>query len=188
MLLSRHTRRREFITLLGGASSSCAISIPPPKRPSFFLASRAVEAVNADGLLLGISFSIPLIFRLLSVAFGRAELRSPRRDCIAIPLSKPEHRAEALLNEWLCQEQRATLERHGYFEARGSHTSKRYRIRRGRNMNIEELGEDGAHVAPWCFGPVGHLPLGDVMLAQKLALETEEQAALRVANRLRQRY
>jgi hypothetical protein len=144
--------------------------------------------VNADGLLLGISFSIPLTFRLLSVAFGRAELRSRRRDCIAIPLSKPEHRAEALLNEWLCPEQRATLERHGYFEVRGSHTGKRYRIRRGRNMNIEELGKDGAHVATWCFGPVGHLPLGDVMLAQKLALETDEQAALRVANRLRQRY
>jgi hypothetical protein len=119
--------------------------------------------VNADGLLLGISFSIPLTFRLLSVAFGRAELRSRRRDCIAIPLSKPEHRAEALLNEWLCPEQRAALERHGYFEVRGCHTGKRYRIRRGRNMNIEELGKNGAQVAVWCFGPAGHLPLGEML-------------------------
>jgi hypothetical protein len=55
-------------------------------------------------------------------------------------------------------------------------------------MNIEELGKNGAQVAVWCFGPAGHLPLGDVMLTQKLALETDEQAALRVANRLRQRY
>ena len=143
--------------------------------------------MNADGLLLGISFSIPLTFRLLSVAFGRAELRSRRRDCIAIPLSKPEHRAEALLNEWLCPEQRAALERHGYFEVGGCHTGKRYRIRRGRNMNIEELGKNGAQVAVWCFGPAGHLPLGDVMLTQKLALEINEQAALGVANRLRRR-
>ena len=144
--------------------------------------------MNADGLLLGISFSIPLTFRLLSVAFGRAELRSRRRDCIAIPLSKPEHRAEALLNEWLCPEQRATLERHGYFEVRGSHTGKRYRIRRGRNMNIDEVSKEGDLGPVWCFGPVGHLPLGDVMLAQKLALETDEQATLAVANRSRRRY
>ena len=82
------------------------------------------------------------------------------------------------LNEWLCPEQRATLERHGYFEVRGCHTGKRYRIRRGRNMNIEELGKNGAQVAVWCFGPAGHLPLGDVMLTQKLALEINEQAAL----------
>jgi hypothetical protein len=71
---------------------------------------------------------------------------------------------------------------------RGCHTGKRYRIRRARNMNIEELGKSGTQVAVWCFGPAGHLPLGDVMLTQKLALETNEQAALRVANRLRQRY
>ena len=123
----------------------------------------------------------------MSAAFDVAAPRS-RRNSIPLERSKPEDRAEALLNEWLCPEQRATLERHGYFEVRSSHTGKRYRIRRGRNMNIEEFGKDGAHVATWCFRPVGHLPLGDVMLAQKLALETDEQAALRVANRLRQRY
>jgi hypothetical protein len=50
-------------------------------------------------------------------------------------------------------------------------------------MNIYEVGTGQTQVAIWCFGPVGHLPLGDVMLAQKLALETDEQAALAVANR-----
>jgi hypothetical protein len=52
-------------------------------------------------------------------------------------------------------------------------------------MNIEELANDGGKVAFWCFGPAWYLPLGDVMLAQKLALETDEQAALAVANRAR---
>jgi hypothetical protein len=33
------------------------------------------------------------------------------------------------------------------------------------------------------FGPAGYLPLADNMLAQKIALETDEQAALAVANR-----
>ena len=143
--------------------------------------------MNADALLLGIGFSVPLTFGLLSAAFVVAGHRSRRRNSIPLARSKPEDRAEALLNEWLCPEQRATLERHGYFEARGCHTGKRYRIRRGRNMNIEELGQNGAQVAVWCFGPAGHLPLGDVMLTQKLALETNEQAALGVANRLRRR-
>ena len=143
--------------------------------------------MNADALLLGIGFSVSLIFGLLIAAFDVAEHRSRRRNSIPLARSKPEDRAEALLNEWLCPEQRATLERHGYFEARGCHTGKRYRIRRGRNMNIEELGKNGAQVAAWCFGPTGHLPLGDVMLTQKLALETNEQAALGVANRFRRR-
>ena len=57
-------------------------------------------------------------------------------------------------------------------EVRGSHTGKCYRIRRGRNMNIDEVSKEGDLGPVWCFGPVGHLPLGDVMLAQKLALET----------------
>jgi hypothetical protein len=54
-------------------------------------------------------------------------------------------------------------------------------------MNIDELGKDGAPIAIWCFGPVGNLPLGDVMLTQKLALETNEQATLAVANRFDRR-
>jgi hypothetical protein len=139
-------------------------------------------------LVLGIGFSVSLTFGLLSAAFDVAGHRSRRRNSILLARSKPEDRAEALLNEWLCPEQRATLERHGYFEVRGCHTGKRYRIRRGRNMNIDEVSKEGDLGPVWCFGPVGHLPLGDVMLAQKLALETDEQATLAVANRSRRRY
>jgi hypothetical protein len=50
-------------------------------------------------------------------------------------------------------------------------------------MNIDELDGRGARVAVWCFGPEGQLPIGDVILAQKIALETNERAALAVANR-----
>ena len=94
-----------------------------------------------------------------------------------------EQRAYALLKEWLSPEQIAQLELHGYFEVRGSHSGTCYRIRRERNMNIDELDGEGSRVAVWCFGPRGYLPLGDNMLAQKIALETDEQAALAVANR-----
>jgi hypothetical protein len=144
--------------------------------------------VNSDWLMLGAVSSVPLIFGLLSAAFDLSNGRSRRRSRVTSQPSKPEQKADALLNEWLCPEQRTTLERHGYFEVMGSHSGKCYRIRRGRNMNIDELGKDGAQVATWCFRPAGHLPLGDVMLAQKLALETDEQAALGVANRLRRHY
>jgi hypothetical protein len=37
-------------------------------------------------------------------------------------------------------------------------------------------------VAKWCFGPRGNLVVGDVLLAQKIALETELEA-LAKANR-----
>jgi hypothetical protein len=50
-------------------------------------------------------------------------------------------------------------------------------------MNVDELDETGRRTARWCFGPEGDLPLGDIMLAQKLALELDEQGALAVANR-----
>ena len=35
----------------------------------------------------------------------------------------------------------------------------------------------------WCFVPNRHLVPGDVMLAQKIALETNERGALAVANK-----
>jgi hypothetical protein len=95
----------------------------------------------------------------------------------------PEQKALALLKQWLSSAQLAQYESNGHFEVRGCHSGKRYRIRRGRQMNIDELDKHGEQVAVWCFGPEGHLPVGDVMLAQKIALETDEHAALAVANR-----
>jgi hypothetical protein len=127
--------------------------------------------MNADALLLGIGFSVPLTFGLLSAAFDVAAHRSRRRNSIPLARSKPEDRAEALLNEWLCPEQRATLERHGYFEVRGCHTGKRYRIRRGRNMNIEELGKK------WC--PSCRLVLRSCGASSRWGRDANPEARLR---------
>ena len=144
--------------------------------------------MSSGYLLTAATFSV-LFCALLTAAFDLVELRTrARRICIASQRSKPEQKADALLKEWLSPEQRATLESYGHFEVRGSHTGKCYRIRRGRIMNIDEVSKEGDLGPVWCFGPVGHLPLGDVMLAQKLALETDEQATLAVANRSRRRY
>jgi hypothetical protein len=86
-----------------------------------------------------------------------------------------------LLEEWLSPQQRAQYKSSGSFEVKGSDSGTRYRIWRARQMNIEELDSDGKPAAIWCFLPEGRLPCGDVMLAQKLALENDEQAALAVA-------
>jgi hypothetical protein len=48
--------------------------------------------------------------------------------------------------------------------------------------NGHEIDPAGRPKVGWCFVPVGYLVAGDVMLAQKFALETNEFGALAVAN------
>ena len=92
-------------------------------------------------------------------------------------------RALTLLKEWLSPMQRACYERFRYFDVVGSDTGTRYRIHHGTQTNIEELSKTGHLVCKWCFVPDGELAAGDVMLAQKIALETNERGALSVAHR-----
>ena len=87
------------------------------------------------------------------------------------------------MKQWLYPAQLAQYEKHGYFELTGGDSGKRYRIRPTHQMNVDELNERGVRTVSYCFGPEGELPIGDVMLAQKIALENNEQAALALANR-----
>lgn len=86
-----------------------------------------------------------------------------------------------LLREWLLPEQRAQFDANKWFDVIGCDTGKRYRIRYGRATNVVEISEEHCPVIGWCFVPKGPLVAGDVMLAQKIALETDEHAALSVA-------
>ena len=94
-----------------------------------------------------------------------------------------EARGLELLKEWLSPEQSAQYDAKSYFEVIGCHSEKRYRISRGTSMNIHELDGAGCPCVGWCFVPKGHLVAGDIMLAQKIALETDERGALAAANR-----
>ena len=96
---------------------------------------------------------------------------------------KREARGLELLKEWLSPEQFAQYDAKGYFEVAGCHSGKRYRISHGTSMNIHELDGAGHPCVGWCFAPTGYLVAGDVMLAQKIALETDERGALAVANK-----
>jgi hypothetical protein len=83
---------------------------------------------------------------------ARVRLRTRGLGRIFSSKNSSEMRGLRLLRSWLSREQRA------------------------------QFDADGHPVAGWCFVPTGHLVAGDVMLAQKIALETSEFGALAVAN------
>jgi hypothetical protein len=95
----------------------------------------------------------------------------------------PHLRGLRLLRENLSRAQGEQLDRHGYFEVTGGQTGKRYRIKCGCQMNVQQLDQKGRPVCELCFVPEGGLTAGDVMLAQKLALELFEGEALLAANK-----
>ncbi len=95
----------------------------------------------------------------------------------------PEGRSLRMLREWLSPAQREQFAGRGYFEVIGSDTGKRYRVQAGTSANVWAINEEGRLEAGLCFMPIGGLPIGDVMLAQKIALETCEAEALAVARK-----
>lgn len=90
-------------------------------------------------------------------------------------------RGVILLREWLSPQQRDQLDYYNFFEVIGCDSGKSYRIQYGMSTNVIELDRDGRPRTGWCFVPEGNLVSGDVMLAQKIALETNENGALAVA-------
>jgi hypothetical protein len=105
--------------------------------------------------------------------------RSFREWCLGPYIRK--QRGLKLLREWLSQEQLAQYNAHSYFEVTGCHTGKRYRCH-GNGANIIELDDAAMPRTGWCFVPSDYLVARDVMLAQKIALETDEGGALAVAH------
>src|SRR5262245_42888301 len=97
--------------------------------------------------------------------------------------STPEGRSLRLLRQWLSPAQRAQFAESGYFEVVGGDTGKRYRIYAGAVTNVCKLDKKGRPKFGLCFVPVGELPIGDVMLAQKIALESCEGEVRAVARR-----
>jgi hypothetical protein len=108
--------------------------------------------------------------------FGRLQVRSAAA-CEA------HARGIQLLQQNLSPNQSAQYEQCGYFDVIGGETGRRYRIRAGCQMNVEQLDKKGRPKWALCFAPEGELVVGDVMLAQKLALELFESDTLKVANK-----
>ena len=102
--------------------------------------------------------------------------------------SSSEQRGLELLREWLSREQLAQYDAHNYFEVIGCHTGKRYRIFNGLGSECRRVGRCRSAKKGWCFVPDDQLVAGDVMLAQKIALETDEQGVLAKAKNFKPRF
>ena len=117
------------------------------------------------------------------IANGIRQARAIRNWCRDAGCTNAELRGINLLKEWLSPEQLTQYESYGHFDVIGRHSGTRYRIRYGTGLNITQIGSRGNVEAGLCFVPCEQLVAGDVMLAQKIALETDEWSALAVAKR-----
>jgi hypothetical protein len=95
----------------------------------------------------------------------------------------PAEKAMALLENWLTPEQRECFRANRHFMVVGSVSKKTYRIDIGQVFNVHQLDVTGYPIRRLCFVPDNTQHVGDVMLAQKIMLETDEDRALRIANK-----
>jgi hypothetical protein len=109
-------------------------------------------------------------------------LETLRRRRPPSPSCEAHARGIRLLIENLTPVQREQYKKFWYFDVAGGETGRRYRIRNGLQLNVEQLDSKGRPLRRLCFMPKGDLVVGDMMLAQKLALELFESEALKVAN------
>jgi hypothetical protein len=109
-------------------------------------------------------------------------LRELFRRSLEVPGRAAHAHAMRLLMDNLSPAQRDQFASFNYFDVIGGDTGTRYRIHFGNLMNVEALDERGRRKRMLCFMPEGRLPVGDTMLAQKIALELFENEAVQVAN------
>ncbi len=95
---------------------------------------------------------------------------------------RARERSFELLRSWLDPEQLASFQEHQFFEVTGGDTGVRYRLRPQSAFGIEAL-TGRRKGALYCVVPAGAPALGDILLAQKIGLETAERATLARANK-----
>ena len=115
---------------------------------------------------------------LILLATAEEFLRSSRNDD-DVPEQSATYKAMALLERALTREQRSDLFARGYFFVEGKRFT--YRIRVGRSANVDALDSSGSVIRRLCAHPLGRLPVYDVLLAQKLWIETDEDMFLKKA-------
>jgi hypothetical protein len=93
-------------------------------------------------------------------------------------------RSLELLRAWLTPVQLASFERTGSFEVTGGSSGHRYLLRSQYSFGVEPL-EGQLRGSLLCVVPRNAPALGDILLAQKIGLETSERATLAKANKKR---
>ena len=106
----------------------------------------------------------------------------PRSHAISLEdMARAEARAMELLFSCLTTQQRDEYERTKAFTVI-SNKGNIFKIRRGKQHNIDRYDLQGNHLENWCVCPQGLIPTADTMLAQKMHLEHDEDALMRRAN------
>ena len=113
---------------------------------------------------------------LLSTA---EEFLRPSLNDYYLPNQAAVAKARMLLERALTPEQRRDLFACGCFYVKGKRFT--YRIREGHSGNVDALDSRGCVISRFCAHPLGRVPVYDVMLAQKLWIETDETMFLRKA-------
>jgi len=96
-----------------------------------------------------------------------------------LPNQAAEAKARVLLDRALTPEQRRDLAAKHYFDVKAKRFT--YRIREGHSGNVEALDASGRVISRFCAHPLSRVPVYDVMLAQKLWIETDENMFLNKA-------
>jgi len=112
------------------------------------------------------------------LAAATAFLRPPPNEN-HLPDQAAEAKARRLLERALTPEQRRDLSDSRCFYVKGERFN--YRIRQALSGNVDALDPSGRVVSRYCAQPLGRVPVCDVMLAQKLWIETDENMFLREA-------
>jgi hypothetical protein len=93
-----------------------------------------------------------------------------------LPDQAAEAKARALLERALTPQQRRDLFAKRCFYVKGKRFT--YRIREGHSGNVDALDSSGRVITRFCAHPLGRVPVYDMMLAQKLWIETDENMFL----------
>ena len=105
-----------------------------------------------------------------------------RQRVLRLEREKAQDTAEKLLLDNLNAEQVAEYKQHYHFTIRGRN-NVRFRIRKGRSGNVDVINPSGLIDYRLCAHPAMDVPDCDTMLAQKIMLELDQDAFMRVANR-----
>jgi hypothetical protein len=107
------------------------------------------------------------------------EFLRPSPNEYRLPDQAAEAKARVLLERALTPQQRDDLIAKRCFYVKGKKYT--YRIREGHSGNVDQLDPAGLVICRFCALPLGRVPVYDVMLAQKLWIETDENMFLKKA-------
>ena len=106
-----------------------------------------------------------------------------RREAEEVERREAEAKAEALLLEYLSEQEAEEYVKKGYFHVLSSDGVSKYRIRNGRANNVEKINEQGEVTKIFCSHPYENVPNQDNMLTQRFALlHMEEEFEKKMAN------